>query len=171
MASSIRLAVPLLLASLGESYGQRSGVLNLGVDGIMLLGAFGGYYTVLRTGNVWLGLLVGIGTGLVLGLISAVMAVTLQAEQGISGIGVFLFGLGMSDLPRKAAGTAEISSTRATRRAANASSVSPVPPVESTSTPGASSGWVATSPMQHCRPCRTAPNEHGNSSTWPQLYR
>jgi simple sugar transport system permease protein len=98
VASSIRLAVPLLLASLGESYGQRSGVLNLGVDGIMLLGAFGGYYTVLRTGNVWLGLLVGIGTGLVLGLISAVMAVTLQAEQGISGIGVFLFGLGMSDL-------------------------------------------------------------------------
>jgi simple sugar transport system permease protein len=98
VASAIRLAVPLLLASLGESYGQRSGVLNLGVDGIMLLGAFGGYYTVLKTGNVWYGLLVGIGTGLVLGVISAVMAVTLQAEQGISGIGVFLFGLGMSDL-------------------------------------------------------------------------
>jgi ABC-type uncharacterized transport system permease subunit len=98
VASSIRLAVPLLLASLGESYGQRSGVLNLGVDGIMLLGAFGGYYAVLRTGNVWFGLFAGIAAGLVLGVISAVMAVTLQAEQGISGIGVFLFGLGMSDL-------------------------------------------------------------------------
>jgi simple sugar transport system permease protein len=97
-ASGIRLAVPLLLASLGETFGQRSGVLNLGVDGIMLLGAFGGYYTVLKTDNVWLGLAMGIGVGLLLGLLSAVISVTLKAEQGISGIGVYLFGLGMSDL-------------------------------------------------------------------------
>ena len=97
-ASAIRLAVPLLLAALGETFGQRSGVLNLGVDGIMLLGAFTGYYAVLKTDNVWLGLLAGAIVGLVLGLGSAVIAVTLKAEQGISGIGVFLFGLGMSDL-------------------------------------------------------------------------
>jgi len=87
-----------LLAALGETFGQRSGVLNLGVDGIMLLGAFAGYYTVLKTGNVWYGLLAGIALGIVMGLVSAVIAVTLQAEQGIAGIGVFLFGLGMSDL-------------------------------------------------------------------------
>lgn len=98
VASGIRLAVPLLLASLGETYGQRSGVLNLGVDGIMLLGAFGGYYAVLETGNVWFGLLVGIGIGILLGLATALISVTLRAEQGISGIGVYLFGLGMSDL-------------------------------------------------------------------------
>lgn len=98
VASGVRLAVPLLVASLGETYGQRSGVLNLGVDGIMLLGAFGGYYAVLRSGNVWLGLAVGIGVGILLGLASAVISVTLLAEQGISGIGVYLFGLGMSDL-------------------------------------------------------------------------
>jgi len=97
-ASAIRLAVPLLLASLGETFGQRSGVLNLGVDGIMLLGAFGGYYTVLKTDNVWLGLLMGVAVGVILGLLSAVISVTLKAEQGISGIGVYLFGLGMSDL-------------------------------------------------------------------------
>jgi simple sugar transport system permease protein len=97
-AGGIRLAVPLLVASLGETYGQRSGVLNLGVDGIMLLGAFGGYYAVLKTESVWFGLLVGVGVGVVMGLLSAVMAVTLKADQGISGIGVFLFGLGMSDL-------------------------------------------------------------------------
>ena len=106
IASGIRLAVPLLLAALGETYGQRSGVLNLGVDGIMLLGAFGGYYAVLQTGNVWLGLLVGVGVGLLLGLVSALISVTLQAEQGISGIGIYLFGLGMSDLLfRKLVGT------------------------------------------------------------------
>lgn len=98
LASAIRLAVPLLLAALGETFGQRSGVLNLGVDGIMLLGAFAGYYAVLKTDNVWLGLLAGAIVGLILGLASAVIAVTLKAEQGISGIGVFLFGLGMSDL-------------------------------------------------------------------------
>ncbi|MEN8234604.1 MAG: ABC transporter permease [Actinomycetota bacterium] len=98
VASTIRLAVPLLLASLGETFGQRSGVLNLGVDGIMLLGAFTGYYTVWKTGNVWLGLLAAAIVGLILGLASAVIAVTLKAEQGISGIGIYLFGLGMSDL-------------------------------------------------------------------------
>ncbi|MDJ0959895.1 MAG: ABC transporter permease [Acidimicrobiia bacterium] len=97
-ASGVRLAVPLLLASLGETFGQRSGVLNLGVDGIMLLGAFGGYYTVLKTGNVWYGLIAGIGIGVLFGLLSALISVTLLAEQGISGIGVYLFGLGMSDL-------------------------------------------------------------------------
>ena len=97
-ASGVRLAVPLLLASLGETFGQRSGVLNLGVDGIMLLGAFGGYYAVLQTDNVWLGLLVGVGIGIIFGLLSALISVTLLAEQGISGIGVYLFGIGMSDL-------------------------------------------------------------------------
>jgi len=98
VASAIRLAVPLLLAALGETFGQRSGVLNLGVDGIMLLGAFAGYYAVLKTGNPWMGLLAAGVVGLVFGVISAVIAVTLQAEQGISGIGIYLFGLGMSDL-------------------------------------------------------------------------
>ena len=98
VASGIRLAVPLLLASLGEMFGQRSGVLNLGVDGIMLLGAFTGYYAVLRSGNVWFGLMAGAAVGVLMGLASALISVTLQAEQGISGIGVFLFGLGMSDL-------------------------------------------------------------------------
>ncbi len=64
----------------------------------MLLGAFTGYYTVLKSGNVWFGLLAAGIAGLFLGLASAVIAVTLKAEQGISGIGVYLFGLGMSDL-------------------------------------------------------------------------
>jgi len=98
VASAVRLAVPLLLAALGETFGQRSGVLNLGVDGIMLLGAFTGYYAVLKTGNVWFGLLAGAFVGLLLGLASAVIAVSLKAEQGISGIGIYLFGLGLSDL-------------------------------------------------------------------------
>ena len=98
VASGVRLAMPLLLASLGETFGQRSGVLNLGVEGIMLLGAFFGYYAVLETGSILLGLLVGIAVGIVMGLATALISVTFRAEQGISGIGVYLFGLGMSDL-------------------------------------------------------------------------
>jgi ABC-type uncharacterized transport system permease subunit len=98
VASGIRLAVPFLLAALGETMAQRSGVLNLGVEGIMLLGAFGAYYTVLQTDSIWFGVVIGTAVGVVLGLVSAVISVTLFANQGISGIGVYLFGLGMSDL-------------------------------------------------------------------------
>jgi general nucleoside transport system permease protein len=98
VASGIRLTAPFLLAALGETMGQRSGVLNLGVEGVMLLGAFGSYYTVLQTGDLWLGVLAGMVVGLALGLVTAVVSVSLKAEQGISGIGVYLFGLGLSDL-------------------------------------------------------------------------
>jgi general nucleoside transport system permease protein len=98
VASGIRLSTPFLLASLGEAMGQRSGVLNLGVDGIMLLGAFAAYYTALHTQNLWLAVLVGAAVGAFMGIVTAVVSVTLKAEQGISGIGVYLFGLGMSDL-------------------------------------------------------------------------
>ncbi len=97
-ASGVRTAMPYLLAALGETIGQRSGVLNLGVDGVMLLGAFGAYYTVLETDNHWLGVLVGIAIGLFMGFVYAVVTVYLHAQQGISGIGIFLFGLGFSDL-------------------------------------------------------------------------
>lgn len=98
VASGIALATPFLLAALGETLGQRSGVINLGVDGIMLLSAFATYYTALQTGNLFIALLAGAGTGLLMGVVTALVSVTLKAEQGISGIGVYLFGLGFSDL-------------------------------------------------------------------------
>jgi len=98
IAAGIQFTAPFLIAALGETVGQRSGVLNLGVDGIMLLSAFASYYTAYETGNVAFGVLVGIGIGVVMGLVTAFMSVTLKAEQGISGIGVYLFGLGLSDL-------------------------------------------------------------------------
>lgn len=98
LASAIRFATPFLYAALGETYGQRSGVLNLGVEGVMLMGAFSAFYTVFNTGNLLLGVLVAMLVGLLMGLATAFINVTLQAEQGISGIGIYLFGLGMSDL-------------------------------------------------------------------------
>lgn len=98
LGSGIRLATPYLYAAIGETFGQRSGVLNLGVDGIMLLGAFAAFYAVFTTNSLVLGVLAAMFVGGLMGLLMAFISVTLQAEQGISGIGIFLFGLGMSDL-------------------------------------------------------------------------
>ena len=79
VASGIQLATPFLLAGLGETMGQRSGVVNLGVDGIMLLGAFGAYYVAAKTGNLVLATGVGLGIGLVMGLVTAFVSVTLTS--------------------------------------------------------------------------------------------
>ncbi|GAB4456970.1 MAG: ABC transporter permease [Anaerolineales bacterium] len=98
LASGIRLATPYLYAAIGETFGQKSGVLNLGVEGQMLLGAFAAFYVSLKTGNLWLGLLTAMLVGALMGLAMAFVTVNLQAQQGISGIGFYLFGLGMSDL-------------------------------------------------------------------------
>jgi simple sugar transport system permease protein len=98
LASGFRLATPYLYATIGEAFGQRSGVLNLGLDGQMLLGAFAAFYVTFQTGNLWLGLLAAVIVGAIMGLAMAFVSITLQAEQGISGIGFYLFGLGMSDL-------------------------------------------------------------------------
>lgn len=96
--SGIRLATPYLYAGIGETIGQRSGVLNLGVEGMMLMGAYTGFYVALKSGNLVLGLLAAILVGAFLGLVNAFISINLKVQQGISGIGMFLFGLGMSDL-------------------------------------------------------------------------
>ncbi|MFN2304705.1 MAG: ABC transporter permease, partial [Anaerolineales bacterium] len=96
--SGIRLATPYLYAALGETFAQKSGVLNLGVEGIMLMGAFSGFYAVFVTGNLWLGLLAAAFIGAIFGLIMSVVSVSFQAEQGISGIGLYMLGLGLSSL-------------------------------------------------------------------------
>lgn len=98
LASGIRLATPYLFAALGETFGQRSGVLNLGVEGQMLLGAFAAFYVSYLTGNLWLAILVAMLVGALMGLAMAYVTVNLHAQQGISGIGFYLFGLGASDL-------------------------------------------------------------------------
>lgn len=98
LASGIRLATPYLYAAIGETLGQKSGVLNLGVEGQMLLGCFAAFYVVFATGNLWLGLLTAMAVGALMGLAMAFVTVNLRAQQGISGIGFYLFGLGLSDL-------------------------------------------------------------------------
>lgn len=98
LISMIRLATPFLYAAIGETFAQTSGVINLGVDGIMLLGAYGAFYVALQTGDLGLAILTAAGVGLLMGLLMSFISVTLKAEQGISGIGLYMFGLGMSSL-------------------------------------------------------------------------
>ena len=112
LASGIRLATPYLYAAIGETFGQRSGVLNLGVEGQMLLGAFAAFYISYTTGNLWLAVLVAMLVGALMGLAMAFVTVNLQAQQGISGIGFYLFGLGASDLLfQKLVGTVKIAAS------------------------------------------------------------
>ena len=96
--SGIRLATPYLFAALGETVAQRTGVLDLGVEGIMLMGAISAFYVVFETGNLLLGIIAAIFVGILMGVLMSVISVTYQAEQGISGIGLYLFGLGLSSL-------------------------------------------------------------------------
>lgn len=98
LTAGIRLASPYLFAAIGEMFGQRSGVLNLGVEGQMLMGAFTAFYVTLRTGNPWLGLLAAMAVGALMGLAMAVVSVTWRAVQGISGIGFYIVGMGLSEL-------------------------------------------------------------------------
>ena len=98
IATGVRLAIPYLLAALGEMFTQRSGVFNLGLEGIMLMGAFFGFFATFVTGSPLLGFLAAIAAGAMMGLLMAFVSVTLRAEQGISGIGLSMLGWGLSGL-------------------------------------------------------------------------
>ncbi|MBN1487818.1 MAG: ABC transporter permease [Anaerolineae bacterium] len=96
LATGVRLSTPFLLAALGEMFTQRSGVFNLGVEGIMLMGAFSGFWVTLVTGTPMLGILAAIIVGALMGLLMAFVSVTMQAKQGISGIGLYMLGWGLA---------------------------------------------------------------------------
>jgi ABC-type uncharacterized transport system permease subunit len=96
LAGGLQLGTPLVLAALGETYAERSGVMNLGVEGTMLVGAFAGFWGAYASGNLWLGVLVGVLAGSLMGLIMAFTTITLHADQIVSGIAVTLFGIGIS---------------------------------------------------------------------------
>lgn len=110
--SGIRLATPYLFGAIGETIGQVSGVLNLGLEGIILMAAFAAFYAVVVTENLFLGVLAAMLTGLLLGLLTALINVTLKARQGISGIGMYMLGLGMSNLLFKVTLGGQVQSVR-----------------------------------------------------------
>ena len=86
IAAGIRLALPVALAALGSVITERSGVLNLGLEGMMLSGALAGYLATLHSGSPWVGLLAGLGVGALCGAFFAFLVVTIRANQIVSGI-------------------------------------------------------------------------------------
>lgn len=94
LAASLRFAGPLLLAALGETFAERSGVLNVGIEGTLLLGALAAYLATQHSGMPWLGLLAAVGLGLLVNLFLAWMYVTVGANQVVVGIVFNVFAIG-----------------------------------------------------------------------------
>ncbi len=96
LAAGIRSGTAILYATLGEIFAERAGVLNLGVEGMMLMGAMSAFGISYATGNPWIGLLAAAGVGGVLALLHAFVTVTLRADQVVSGLALTFLGTGMS---------------------------------------------------------------------------
>ncbi len=98
LKATIPAGTPLLLGALGEIYVERSGILNLGVEGMMIMGAISAFSMTNITGNVWLGVLISIIIGGGMALIHAFNSITLKANQTLSGLALTMLGLGLSGL-------------------------------------------------------------------------
>ncbi len=96
IASAVVTATPVLFAALGEIIANRSGVMNLGVEGMMLVGAVVGFWAGVETGSLPLALIVGGLAGAALALVHAVLAVTLRVDQTVSGLSLVIVGGGLS---------------------------------------------------------------------------
>ncbi|RLI82128.1 ABC transporter permease [Archaeoglobales archaeon] len=96
VASSIRAGTPLLFATIGEIVTEKSGVLNLGLEGIMIAGALSAFATTIATGNPWIGILAGGLAGASLAFLHAFFSVTLKANQPVTGLMIVILGLGLT---------------------------------------------------------------------------
>ena len=95
-AAAIRIASPLIFATMGELLCERAGILNLGIEGIMTAGAFAGWLTVYLGGDLWLGVLVAALAGASFGLLHALLVVPLGLSQHVTGIGITLLATSVS---------------------------------------------------------------------------
>lgn len=96
LAAILRIATPLAFATLGEMFSERAGVLNLGIEGIMLLSAMVGFTAAYFTGSLWLGILAAAATGALTAALHGLFTVVLGLSQHVCGIGVTLFSSGLA---------------------------------------------------------------------------
>lgn len=96
LAAAVSSGTAVLLAAVGEILAERAGILNLGVEGMMMAGALSGFAAAVATGSPWLGLLAGCLAGALLGLAHAFLSVTLRANQYVSGLALTILGTGLS---------------------------------------------------------------------------
>jgi len=95
--AAVKAGTPLLFGTTGEILTERAGNLNLGVEGMMYMGAFGGFYVGLKTGNLLLALLAAFVFGMGGALIYAFLTVTLKANQNVTGLTLTIFGTGFAN--------------------------------------------------------------------------
>ncbi len=96
LSSAIRLAVPIALAAVGGVFSERSGVINIGLEGMILIGAFAGVLGSFLTGSAWLGLLFAMIAGGILATIFAIFAIDLKANHVVAGVGVNILASGLT---------------------------------------------------------------------------
>jgi simple sugar transport system permease protein len=92
---------PLLIGTIGEVICERSGILNLGVEGVMAIGAVAAFIVTFYTQNPWLGIMAAIAAGMIISIIHAFASVSLQSNQVVSGLALTMLGLGISSLAGK----------------------------------------------------------------------
>ena len=96
LAATLRFATPLLFGALGGIMSERSGVINVGLEGMMLMGAFFGIFGADATGSWFLGMLIGLAAGGALGFVHAVFSIALRADQVVSGVAVNFLAAGVT---------------------------------------------------------------------------
>ncbi len=96
LAATVQAGTPLLFASSGEMMAERCGIMNLGLEGMMLVGAVSGFLVTVVSGNHWLGVLAALGAGAIMALIHAFISITLRGNQVVSGLALTIFGTGLS---------------------------------------------------------------------------
>src|SRR5215212_5422102 len=96
IAATLRVSTPILFAALGETFVEKAGVLNLGIEGTMFLSSFVGFWGAKASGSLEVGLLAAILTGIALGLLMGFLTVTLGLSQHVSGLGATLLGTGLA---------------------------------------------------------------------------
>ncbi|RME76814.1 MAG: ABC transporter permease [Chloroflexi bacterium] len=102
IAATLRVATPLVFATIGEVYTERAGILNLGIEGIMFLGAFVGFAAAFKAHEagipayLWVGLLAAVVSGVIMALLMGLFTVTLGVNQHVSGLGITLLSMGLS---------------------------------------------------------------------------
>jgi simple sugar transport system permease protein len=95
-AAAVTAGTPILYAALGELLTERAGILNLGVEGVMLVGAVSGFIAAVASGSCWWGLLAAMAAGGAVAFIHGLLSITLKANQTVSGLALTLFGTGLS---------------------------------------------------------------------------